>query len=234
MPPDRPTHVVAAIAATKLELGGIAKLTPQQRQRRGMAGGETGISYAYRGIDQIAGAVAPLFGRFGVVCVPNVLPDPIVEEIQVNGKPWRHVTARVEWHVYGPGGVDDCLPPFVTIGEGRDNSDKVWNKAQTAAYKNALLRLLDVGDPADDTDNQIHETDPHTDVSRAEIAERVAGKATYDRLRTLAGTDAANRVRELASEAGHKLTVGELGAYPSWRAQVDELLDRVLAEDESS
>ena len=46
-----------------------------------------------------------------------------------------------------------------TEGLGRDNSDKGYNKASTAAFKNLLLRLLCIGDPRDDTDGHVVELD---------------------------------------------------------------------------
>ena len=155
---DQPTNVIAALARVTAELGGIEKLSPQERAKRGLGGGdERGVSYAYRGIDQIAAAAAPLFGKYGVVVVPNVLHRE-VKDLTINGKPWTDTALDVEWTVYGPGGTDDRVVS-VTCGLGRDNSDKGPNKALTQSYKNLLLRLLCIGDPADDVDGHTHEAD---------------------------------------------------------------------------
>ena len=144
-------NVALALARVQAELGGIEKLTPQERKRRGMGGGDgQGIGYAYRGIDQICAAVQPLLGKHGVVIVPM---GSIIERemFDRNAKPWVHVRVTFDWAIYGPGGKDDMLPAC-TFGEGDDNSDKGVNKATTAAYKNLLLRLLCIGDPDEDTD----------------------------------------------------------------------------------
>lgn len=148
--------VVAALAAVKAEMGGIPKLSPEQRGRSG----EHGVNYAYRSIDQIAAAAQPLFGKHQVVLAPEVVSYD-KDEVLINNRPWSHITMLVRYWVYGPNG--SMLPhPVTVVGEGRDNSDKGMNKAQTAAYKNALLRLLDIGDPQDDPDHERHEADEKT------------------------------------------------------------------------
>lgn len=150
-----PTNVVQAIAAVMAEMGGIPKMSAAaHKARSGVqdAGPERGVSYAYRSIDQIAAAAQPLLGHYGVVILPDVVEHDITD-ITVGGNPWTSHMMKVEWHVFGPGGVADRLPPFKTVGEGRDNSDKGANKAQTMAFKNALLRVLCIGDPADDPDH---------------------------------------------------------------------------------
>jgi len=155
--PAQPGDVVTALAAVMAELGGVGKMTAAERARRGVGGGDTGITYPYRGIDQIAGAAQPLFGRHQIVTVP-VVEESRVTEIVVKDKPWTDTYVRVRWLICGPAGVDDRLEA-VTEGLGRDNSDKGFNKAMTGAYKNLLLRLLCIGDPADDTDRHTAERD---------------------------------------------------------------------------
>jgi hypothetical protein len=151
-----PHDVVSALARVQLEIGGIRKMTARERQQRGLsAPEETGVKWAYRGIDQIASAAQPLFGRYGIVISPE-LQHHVVDDIVVNGKPWTDTTVIVKWRIYGPGGTSIKAR---TIGIGRDNSDKGYNKAMTGAYKNLLLRLLTVGDPQDDTDQHAHPTD---------------------------------------------------------------------------
>lgn len=156
LPP--PANVIAAIARVTAEIGGIRKLTPTQRAQRGMSGGdEKGVTWAYRGIDQIAQAAQPLFGKYGIVVMPNVLAHETTkiikgQNVTLETTSWYRQQVTVEWTVYGPGGVTDFIR-CETVGVGDDNSDKGMNKAMTAAFKNLLLRLLCIGDPLDDTDN---------------------------------------------------------------------------------
>lgn len=152
-PAPRPTNVIEALARVMGEIGGIERLNPAQRAQRGMGGGGagTGIDYAYRGIDQITQAAVPLFAEYGIVVVPLVTEHERRDGLGKNGNMLEHII-RCHWRVYGPGGVTDCIEA-ATVGESRDSGDKGANKAQTAAFKNLLLRVLCITDPADDTDN---------------------------------------------------------------------------------
>lgn len=201
--------VSAALAAVMGEIGGIAKMTPEQRRKAGLGGGdERGISYAYRGIDQIAAAVQPLLAKHGVVIVPQVTSYD-VREIIVNQKPWTDTTVTVQWQIFGPAG--DPIHA-ATIGLGRDNSDKGANKAITQAFKNLLLRLLCIGDPEDDVDGHTHERDaaPNPDeVARSLGWESATQQAdAFDKLRKETNDLNADAVKEWA-KAQHitKLTL---------------------------
>lgn len=219
---DMPTNVVAAIARVKLGIGGIAKMTSEQhRQRTGSkASSESGIQYAYRSTDQIAAAAQPLMGRFGVVCAPTVVSYE-VEEVQVNSKPWRHITMLVEWNVYGPGGKDDRLEPARTVGEGRDNSDKGMNKAQTAAYKNLILRLLDIGDPTDDPEHERHETDARRAPDPEPPPPDPALVKLWDRIVAAKDTPLADTLKATAETHKVKLTQANLAHDALLRASIE-------------
>lgn len=238
-PTAPPTNVIAALARVALELKPIEKLTPDERRKRSgkPAGeGERGITYAYRGIDQIAGELQPLLGKYGVVIVPNVVSQH-VNEIQVNGRPWTDTTATVDWTIYGPGGAEDLIHAR-TLGLGRDNADKGPNKALTMAYKNLLLRLFSVGDSADDPDNERHERDrvdqPATREQRP-ADQRRRGKAAepdvdpnVDEARkayeavareVAARPDLQAKLAELREHHGRKVTETAL-RDPDWRATI--------------
>lgn len=148
-----PENVIQAIARVERDIGGIEKLNRTQRKQRGLIvdDSDKGVSWGYRSIDQIAAAAQPLLGANGVVIVPTV-KSHVVDEITINNNPWTDTTVTVRWKIYGPGGVDDKIAS-TTIGLGRDNSDKGYNKAMTNAYKNLLLRLLSIGDPRDDQEH---------------------------------------------------------------------------------
>ena len=213
-------NVISALAAVQAELGGIQKLTPEQRRKQGAAGGdERGVTYAYRGIDQIAAAAQPLFGKHGVVIVPSRIDSQVVE-VTLNGRPWSDRTVLVHWTIYGPGGVTDMITAQ-TEGIGRDNSDKGANKALTGAYKNLLTRLLTVGDPADDTDGHTHEADP-TPVRPSQPAPPQLPSPIGDLIERLklAGPDRQQFAKAFCEEHGGKLTGRWLDAHP---AVVDEL-----------
>jgi hypothetical protein len=148
---EAPTNVIAALARVMGELPGIGK-------SRHPSEGGGGISYAYRGIEEITAEAQTLCARYGVVFVPKVLSKEIVP-LTVNGKPWTDTIMEVEYTIYGPGGVKDRIVAGPFVGIGRDNSDKGANKSMTQVFKYALLQTLMISDRADDTDGKTVEAD---------------------------------------------------------------------------
>lgn len=138
---DAPSNVVEALAAVMAELPGIAKVKHENPSGKG-------LTYAYRGIEEITSEVQGLFAKYGIVVVPRVARRE-VKDIVVNNNDWTDTYLEVSWTVYGPGmtSVDAS-----TFGHGRDNSDKGTNKAMTQAFKYLLLDMLCISDPADDND----------------------------------------------------------------------------------
>lgn len=222
-------NVVVALAAATSELEGIRKMTPAERRAKygttGGGDGEQGVTYAYRGIDQIEAAAQAVLGRHGVIVVPRRIVDlevGIVMRGAKNDKPWRHVTLKIEWRIYGPGGIGDVIRAE-SLGEGLDNSDKAYNKASTGARKNALLSLLRIGDPDDDPDKERHDLsdgapepaavpDEHaldTDALRAELA--WFGQS---------GGDLVPAMKAWVAERGRDLKPNTLYHDPQWRAEV--------------
>lgn len=210
--PEPPVDVTAALAAVMGDLGGIEKLTPEERRRRGLGGGDAGargITYAYRGIDQIAAACQPLFAKYGVVIVPKVVAYE-VKDILVNNNPWTDTFVHVDWTISGPNGTGLMAS---TVGWGRDDSDKGMNKATTSAYKNLLLRLLAIGDPDDDGDNSHVEAD-----RRAEPVEPAPTpvQVLWARVKAAAGTPVAEELKGLAAQNNVKLTEASLAKDEAW------------------
>lgn len=214
------TDVTAALAAVMGELGGIEKMTASERARRGIGGGDQGVAYAYRGIDQIAAQVQPLLAKHGVVIVPTSTAST-VKEITVNNRPWTDTFIRIEWLVAGPNGstLTAC-----SEGQGRDNSDKGINKATTSAFKNLLLRLLCIGDPTDDTDGHTHEAD----VAPAAPDKKVV--ALYERVMAAKDTPHAALLKQAAAENNMKLSMAALADDEQWAAIVEAILNEPIKE----
>lgn len=207
--------MIAALARVQQFVGGIQKLSSaDHRKRTGQqASDEQGVKYAYRSIDQITARAQPLFGRYGIVIVPNV-GSYDQQNIEVANKPWVEITMTVHWTIYGPSGLQDMIQA-TTIGVGRDNSDKGANKAMTSAYKNLVLRLLTIGDPDDDADHERHETSSRTRTKQPTPEER-------------ANTEDAQRVfeRVVAAAEDYGRELGVFGkANGGKRFGVEDLLD---------
>lgn len=184
---DQAAHVIAALARVMAELGGIGKdnKSPQ--------------GYQYRGIEQITARAQTLFAKHGIVCVPTVQHMHMDDQLNAKGlaKPgWTDCHVSVRFRFYGPGGVDDYVDA-VTVGIGRDNSDKGSNKAVTQAFKYALLQVLCIGDASGDSDaadDTQHRAEPAA-------AQQPAGPVV--------SAGIANKIRKRLEEVGRTL-----GAYP--------------------
>ena len=149
-------NVIEALAAISAELPAIAKVPHPSESGKG-------ITYAYRGIEEITAHAQQLFAKHGVVVVPQVHHRE-VKDIIVNGNPWTDTFLEVYWSIYGSGGVEDVVQA-ATFGQGRDNSDKGTNKAMTQAFKYLLLDMLMISDPSDDNDGTNIEVDARTHTS---------------------------------------------------------------------
>jgi hypothetical protein len=134
-PPLIPIHVaIPRIIGDLPAIGKDSKIT------------EGPARYAYRGIEDIMPHVRQLFARHGVHITPmfETLKD---EALTINGKPWNRVVLQGTFRF---GANDGSFLVARTIGEARDNSDKAYNKAMTAAYKYAITQVLAIG--GDDPD----------------------------------------------------------------------------------
>lgn len=141
-----PKNITEALARIMAELPAIAK----KRHPEG------GVTYAFRGIEEITAEAQELCARYGVVYFPRGEITEI-KEITVNGKPWTDTIVSVEYEVsHGP---SDTSKIVRVPGIGRDNSDKGSNKGMTQAFKYALIQTLMVADPKDDGDRERHETE---------------------------------------------------------------------------
>jgi hypothetical protein len=186
-------NVTEALRRVMRDLGGIGK---DQKSPQG---------YAYRGIEQITSRAQQLFAQHGVVVVPTVVNWPEPKDLGAAGlakQGWTDERLTVRFRFYGPGGADDYIDA-VTVGIGRDNSDKGANKAVTQALKYALLQVLCIGDPAGDTD-------AHTDA--AHEAPIRAARGRKEPAKQAEPLIAAEVVEELGTMLR---AVGKaLGAYP--------------------
>lgn len=224
-----PRNVIEALARVTWQIGGISKLTPEQRRRlTGVAGEPGGVNFAYRGIDQIASAAQPLFGRYGVVIVPKANTPEVNKIIKGNATmettAWTRTTVEVEWSIYGPGGPEDKITA-VTIGVADDNADKSVNKAMTAAFKNVLLRVLCIGDPQDDTDSYQRQPEDYNDPEPAGPPEPTPVQKLWQRVLVAASTPAADAMKETAASLNLKLTERSLAENAGLFQRIEKLLD---------
>ena len=144
--------IQAALAKT-----GISKDRKNQQQ-----------GYAFRGIDDVYGALAPLLAEHGVCVFPRVTLRECVERQTARGGVLFYVTVRVEFDFVSS--IDGSTHTCVTYGEAMDSADKATNKAMSAAYKYACLQTFCIPTEGDnDADATTHDITPRTTTQQTNI-----------------------------------------------------------------
>jgi len=139
--------VYEKIAAVTAELSkvGISKDSKNQSQ-----------GYAFRGIDQVYGALSPLLSKHGLCILPRVTDRQVIERQNRQGTALFYVTLTVEFDFVAA--EDGSKHTVITVGEAMDSGDKASNKAMSAAYKYAAFQAFCIPTEGDnDADSQTHE-----------------------------------------------------------------------------
>lgn len=111
--------------------------------------------FAFRGIDDVYNAVAPLLAKHGVCVVPNVLSREVTERTTPKGTLLFYTVVKVEYTFWAAD--DNSKVVAVVYGEAMDSGDKSTNKAMSAAFKYALFQTFCIPTEAEDPDAHTHE-----------------------------------------------------------------------------
>lgn len=138
-------QAIQAVAA-EIAQSGIGKKRENKQQ-----------GYAFRGIDEVLNALAPLLPKHGLVIVPRMLTRECVERQTAKGNPLFTVTVEAEFDFIAT--EDGSKHTARTFGEAMDTADKATNKAMSVAYKYAafLTLCIPVEGMAEDADTITHE-----------------------------------------------------------------------------
>lgn len=142
----------------------ISEIGAIEKTRRGQ-----GISYAFRGIDDIYFALQPLLAKHKVFFAPNVLKHDRETRETKSGGVMTYTIITVEYVFYAEDGSHFKL---VAVGEAMDTSDKSSNKAMSSALKCATLQLFCIPTEEEkDTEAQNHEPAPRAPDARISPAQ---------------------------------------------------------------
>jgi ERF superfamily len=142
-----PRKVYEAIAAITGELAkvGISKARKNTQQ-----------GYAFRGIDDVYGALSSLLSQYKLCVIPRVLNRIVTERESKSGGVLFYVVLDVEFDLVSA--EDGSQHTARCCGEAMDSGDKATNKAMSAAYKYFALQTFCIPTEGDnDTENQTHE-----------------------------------------------------------------------------
>lgn len=120
--------IVEALTAIMGEIGAIGKSKKS-----------AGVSFAYRGIDDVMNELHPLLSKHQVLTVPEVVEHKREERQTATGKPMIYSIMTVRIHFVA---VDGSEIVATVVGEGMDMSDKAGNKAMAIAYKYACFQVF--------------------------------------------------------------------------------------------
>ena len=98
-----------------------------------------GVSFAYRGIDDVMNELHPLLADFGVTIIPEVVEHQREERLTKTGNTMTFSIMKVRHHFVA---IDGSEVVSTVIGEGQDTSDKASNKAMAIAYKYACFQVF--------------------------------------------------------------------------------------------
>ena len=165
--------VYEKIAAVTAELSKIGISKDSKNQSQG---------YAFRGIDQVYGALSPLLSKHGLCILPRVTDRQVIERQNRQGTALFYVTLTVEFDFVAA--EDGSKHTVITVGEAMDSGDKASNKAMSAAYKYAAFQAFCIPTEGDnDADSQTHEVAAATTDLIVESAVQLA--ATIEELNAI-------------------------------------------------
>ena len=100
--------------------------------------------YAYRSIEDVLGALAPLLARHRLCVLPRILSREAVR----SGRASQLVSVQAAFDLVSA--LDGSTHTVESFGEALDDSDKGTAKAISSAYKSAMLQAFCVPVPQDD------------------------------------------------------------------------------------
>lgn len=130
-------NIYESISAVQADVDFIGKENETKR----------GNKFKYRGVDQVLNTLHPLFAKYKVFAVPEVL--------EILGREWRktenggnvvYQTIKIKYTFYAEDGSNVSA---VVIGEAMDSGDKSSNKCMSVAYKYACFQILSI--PTEET-----------------------------------------------------------------------------------
>lgn len=137
--------------------------------------------YAFRGIDDCYGAIAPLLAEHKLVIIPRGQNRTVTERETKAGGNLFYTTLDVEFDFVSA--EDGSKHTARMFGEAMDSGDKSTNKAASAAYKYLLLQTFCIPTEGDnDADAQTHDVKPSKAPANEKKAAPVGAGKRRDRM----------------------------------------------------
>ncbi len=95
--------------------------------------------YSFRGIDDVMNKLQPLFAKYKLFIVPELLEQNREERKSSNGGSLLYSICKMKYIFYAEDGSNVSA---IVVGEGMDSGDKASNKAMAVALKYALFQVF--------------------------------------------------------------------------------------------
>ena len=164
-------EITKSLCAITAEIGSVGKTKKNQQQ-----------GYSFRGVDDLMNTLHPLFAKYGVIAVPEVLESTREERVTAKGGALISAILKVKYHFTGIDGSEVCA---TVVGEGMDTADKASNKALSVAFKYACFQVFCIPTEevaASDPDN--YTPDRSLSANRV-IKERLINCKSFDELKSI-------------------------------------------------
>ena len=205
--------VLAAIDAVMEEIGksGISKDRDNKQQ-----------GYAFRGIDDVYNALAPVLAKHHLIIIPTILSRDVTERATQKGGVLFYVVVQAKWTLASS--EDGSSVEAVTYGEAMDSGDKATNKAMSAAYKYMAMMTFCIPTEGDnDADSTTHDVAPLRPGGRQPLAVTAAESAiimcmTLDELKEW-GAGNAEMINSLPADQGAKISAAYKVRFAALKAE---------------
>ncbi len=166
--------VYKAISAVARDMAEVGISKDRENRQQG---------FAFRGIDQVYNALAPMLAKHGLVILPRITDRTVTERTTKTGGVLFYVVVKAEFDFVAT--EDGSKHTVVTYGEAMDSGDKATNKAMSIAYKYAAFQTfcIPTEQTAVDPDAEVHYvTQQSAEDALKEFADKAGSAKSVDEL----------------------------------------------------
>ncbi len=168
--------VYKAISAVARDMAEVGISKDRENRQQG---------FAFRGIDQVYNALAPMLAKHGLVILPRITERTVTERTTKTGGVLFYVVVKAEFDFVAT--EDGSKHTVVTYGEAMDSGDKATNKAMSIAYKYAAFQTfcIPTEQTAVDPDAEVYYITPQAaEDALKEFADKAALAQSVEELKT--------------------------------------------------
>ncbi|QEY55118.1 single-stranded DNA-binding protein [Leclercia adecarboxylata] len=168
--------VYKAISAVARDMAEVGISKDRENRQQG---------FAFRGIDQVYNALAPMLAKHGLVILPRITERTVTERTTKTGGVLFYVVVKAEFDFVAT--EDGSKHTVVTYGEAMDSGDKATNKAMSIAYKYAAFQTfcIPTEQTAVDPDAEVHYVTPQAaEDALKEFGDKAALAQSVEELKT--------------------------------------------------